>query len=614
LNWFLGAAAEKDGRKAKYPKVDFCKDPEVICASSEHKELKWIAGEFYWMESVQSYNQGGWDYTTELRKFVEGGMTGTSFIDSVSGIVNRGCHNPPCGTGPVDGGWERAQNFRKVLDAFFDGSPPQVVSSTIVSSTSGASGRWYPDYNSNYSLGKCVNEVPPPNGRQSYDTGVDCCNMAYTNQASGICLSSAPRPSLSSSDKASTSLPGNSLADSYFSSFRTHARKRNNFITYNCGSNVDIPMDSLIVDILFDYEISVPLTAQPQHLLPNLKKQIMDDLATTLGCQMSLRRNLRRASKYDGLLGFHSIMGGDVIDGKKGSCSESAETNEACVPVIGHLAAFVERNATADIVIATKDIILKSIQDDMGHSNLTQRIVYVSEHGNEPQHHSNNSGLDGDSIEFSSTTSTYVIIILFPASMLGVMAVLLLKRKEETNQDAEESSANFVVNTTPTSCCDQGLASKSASGGDNSCDGSISCDNSSTSSNIEPLENEVSTLHLDKGIQPITPSYQELDGTIEPTGNVAYLTGRLTNECASDSDNSSDVHSELTLHSDGDTQSDGFSALEKKIVIKEAGSTLDQDSRDGIGFQQQQKPGTALDENNSGSVSSSSDSPLPSVC
>ena len=70
------------------------KDPEAICASPEYKELKWIAGEFYWMESVQSYNVDGWDYTTELQKFVRGGMTGTAFIDAVSGIVNRGCHNP----------------------------------------------------------------------------------------------------------------------------------------------------------------------------------------------------------------------------------------------------------------------------------------------------------------------------------------------------------------------------------------------------------------------------------------------------------------------------------------------------------------------------------------
>jgi len=94
LNYFLGAGAASDGRPSRYPQVDFCKDPEIICSSPEYKELKWIAGEFYWMESVQGYNEGGWDYLTELRKFVDGGMTGTAFIDGVSGIVNRGCHNP----------------------------------------------------------------------------------------------------------------------------------------------------------------------------------------------------------------------------------------------------------------------------------------------------------------------------------------------------------------------------------------------------------------------------------------------------------------------------------------------------------------------------------------
>ena len=31
---------------------------------------------------------------TELHNFVQEGMTGTAFIDAVSGIVNRGCHNP----------------------------------------------------------------------------------------------------------------------------------------------------------------------------------------------------------------------------------------------------------------------------------------------------------------------------------------------------------------------------------------------------------------------------------------------------------------------------------------------------------------------------------------
>ena len=96
LNYFLGAGAAKDGRTSRYPNIDFCKDPEVICNSSEYNELKWIAGMFYWIESVQSYNKEGWDYLTELKSFVEGGMSDTSFIDGVSGIVNRGCHNPVC--------------------------------------------------------------------------------------------------------------------------------------------------------------------------------------------------------------------------------------------------------------------------------------------------------------------------------------------------------------------------------------------------------------------------------------------------------------------------------------------------------------------------------------
>ncbi len=74
-----------------------------------------MAGYFYWINSLQSYSSGGWDYITELHKFVESGMQGDAFINAVSGIVNRGCHNPPCGTGPVDGGSERSANFRKVL-------------------------------------------------------------------------------------------------------------------------------------------------------------------------------------------------------------------------------------------------------------------------------------------------------------------------------------------------------------------------------------------------------------------------------------------------------------------------------------------------------------------
>ena len=73
------------------------------------------AGFFYWISDVQQYDDGGWNYINELHKFVESGMVGDEFINAVSGIVNRGCHNPPCGTGELDGGPERAKNFFDVI-------------------------------------------------------------------------------------------------------------------------------------------------------------------------------------------------------------------------------------------------------------------------------------------------------------------------------------------------------------------------------------------------------------------------------------------------------------------------------------------------------------------
>ena len=45
-------------------------------------------------------------------------MSGDNFINAVSGIVNRGCHNPPCASGGVDGMFDRSSNFNKILKEF----------------------------------------------------------------------------------------------------------------------------------------------------------------------------------------------------------------------------------------------------------------------------------------------------------------------------------------------------------------------------------------------------------------------------------------------------------------------------------------------------------------
>lgn len=120
LNFYMGRRAALEGRPAMYPSIDFCRNPGAICEAGSPPELKWVAGLFYWLNAVQPYSSGGWSYVGELKRWVDAGMStsDTSFIDGVSGIVNRGCHNPPsCGTGELHGGPERAANFRKVLTA-----------------------------------------------------------------------------------------------------------------------------------------------------------------------------------------------------------------------------------------------------------------------------------------------------------------------------------------------------------------------------------------------------------------------------------------------------------------------------------------------------------------
>jgi len=125
-------------------------------------------------------------------------------------------------------------------------------------------------------------------------------------------------------------------------------------------------------------------------------------------------------------------------------------------------------------VIATKDIILNGIQDDMaasnGYSNLTQRLVYVSEHGSEVRHHPNN----GDRVGESSNTG-YVIVILVLALMFAATTGLLVKRKRGIDQNKEERGVSW---------CEH-LAAKVAPDVTSSCDKRIDDDISSTSSSQE---------------------------------------------------------------------------------------------------------------------------------
>ncbi len=56
-----GVTVEAPPTNPLYADLDFCSNSGLICSSEENKEIKWIAGLFYWVTSVQAYsNDGGY--------------------------------------------------------------------------------------------------------------------------------------------------------------------------------------------------------------------------------------------------------------------------------------------------------------------------------------------------------------------------------------------------------------------------------------------------------------------------------------------------------------------------------------------------------------------------
>lgn len=166
----------------------------------------------------------------------------------------------------------------------------------------GQNKHWYANYNPQYALGKCIDDEPVPDNRPWYDSPTECCNRAYGGQASGACLA---------------------FATNGMSSFVTNSSsaslRRGDLMFYTCGANNEVPIDSMIVDIAFDYEI-----VAGDVILPDLKKKVMDHLAGSLGCDSSFqseRNLLRKAIGDDALLGFQTSGGSDVIDGTSGKLS-----------------------------------------------------------------------------------------------------------------------------------------------------------------------------------------------------------------------------------------------------------------------------------------------------
>jgi hypothetical protein len=96
LNHYIGASAKNLGQPSLFPTIDFCTNPEAICSSIYSRELTWMSGLFLWIDQVQPYDQGDFNYMNELHEFADSGFRDEDFIIKTNNIVKFGCHNPPC--------------------------------------------------------------------------------------------------------------------------------------------------------------------------------------------------------------------------------------------------------------------------------------------------------------------------------------------------------------------------------------------------------------------------------------------------------------------------------------------------------------------------------------
>jgi len=123
LNHHLGKRAFDEGRSsARYKEIDFCKDPSAICRgfyqdNEANAEIRWLMGMLYWINKVQTYNVDGWSYLERLKQFTDGGMNDAAFLENVSRIVTRGCHDQSrCGNAVSSN--ERRAKFDKIIYHF----------------------------------------------------------------------------------------------------------------------------------------------------------------------------------------------------------------------------------------------------------------------------------------------------------------------------------------------------------------------------------------------------------------------------------------------------------------------------------------------------------------
>jgi len=296
------------------------------------------------------------------------------FINAVSGIVNRGCHNPPCGTGALDGGHERADNFNRILKA---------VDCAFVDVK--------------------VKTLAPVATKKEISTG-------FTSDLGGN--DNSPIDQASSPEQPAEEPPG--------------MLEEPPEVLYECDRKTEPSLSVIRSVIEFYYELYVAIEDSIGDCLKNLKKLLLEDVATILGCSNTDDRR-RHHRKLQGLEVVTQLMSdkSDLPDPDAQGCISEFESMSptTCTPVKGKLTVSFMPGTTDDakksLVDSLKNIVKKGMDSGRYESAGVDKAVYVGD----IDAYVGDSNSAGSELIASDANSMLKMVIYF---LLGTCVLLLV--------------------------------------------------------------------------------------------------------------------------------------------------------------------------------------------
>lgn len=283
----------------------------------------------------------------------------------------------PCATGAVDGPHERSQNFQKVLDTFFQGAPPAVPSQiTGPAHQILPPVMFTPEVNPNYGNSGS-------NSVTSQTTEPEAQAQSESDESLGAVIHNPitiPDEASTLNNDLTTEQPDHASHDSQIP---------NSMTVYSCRDDVDPRMKSLSIDIPFNYEVFVSSRDIVGDAMQDLKKKVIQDIGSSLGCNISSsRRRLGQSVETGVIVGFQSPISSNDLT-YEACTSVMNDSTAICLSAKSYLTTFMDLNASAEDIQASNasilSIIAAGMQNDAFISDDIKRVVFVGDGNVEPQ-------------------------------------------------------------------------------------------------------------------------------------------------------------------------------------------------------------------------------------